>query len=68
MNGNALDITTLESWLWEAACAIRGDVGAPKYKDYILPFTKMQFLCSKKLKRSRKQPMRNYGRYEKNKG
>ena len=32
-----LDITTLENWLWEAACKIRGDVDAPKYKDYILP-------------------------------
>lgn len=32
-----LDITTLETWLWEAACRIRGPVDAPKYKDYILP-------------------------------
>jgi len=32
-----LDITTLESWLWEAACKIRGEIDAPKYKDYILP-------------------------------
>ncbi|MCX8193754.1 MAG: type I restriction-modification system subunit M [Candidatus Pacearchaeota archaeon] len=32
-----LDIKTLESWLWEAACKIRGQVDAPKYKDYILP-------------------------------
>jgi len=32
-----LDIKTLESWLWEAACKIRGDIDAPKYKDYILP-------------------------------
>lgn len=32
-----LDITTLENWLWEAACKIRGDIDAPKYKDYILP-------------------------------
>jgi len=32
-----LDISTLENWLWEAACKIRGDVDAPKYKDYILP-------------------------------
>jgi type I restriction enzyme M protein len=36
--GNStLDITTLENWLWEAACKIRGPVDAPKYKDYILP-------------------------------
>ena len=33
----ALDITALESWLWEAACIIRGPVDAPKFKDYILP-------------------------------
>jgi len=32
-----LDIKTLETWLWEAACKIRGPVDAPKYKDYILP-------------------------------
>lgn len=32
-----LDIKTLESWLWEAACKIRGPVDAPKYKDFILP-------------------------------
>ena len=36
-NHNTLDITTLESWLWEAACIIRGPVDAPKFKDYILP-------------------------------
>ena len=32
-----LDVSTLESWLWEAACVIRGPVDAPKFKDYILP-------------------------------
>jgi len=32
-----LDISTLEQWLWDAACQIRGPVDAPKYKDYILP-------------------------------
>lgn len=35
--GLFLDIQTLENWLWKAACAIRGTVDAPKYKDYILP-------------------------------
>lgn len=34
---NGLDLSTLESWLWDAACVIRGPVDAPKYKDYILP-------------------------------
>jgi len=32
-----LDIKTLEGWLWECACKIRGEIDAPKYKDYILP-------------------------------
>ena len=30
-------VETLEQWLWDAACAIRGPVDAPKFKDYILP-------------------------------
>ena len=33
----ALDMPMLESWLWDAACAIRGAMDAPKFKDYILP-------------------------------
>ncbi|MEJ5166710.1 MAG: class I SAM-dependent DNA methyltransferase, partial [Thermoanaerobaculia bacterium] len=32
-----LNIKSLENWLWEAACSIRGEIDAPKYKDYILP-------------------------------
>ena len=32
-----LDISTLETWLWTAACAIRGATDAPKFKDFILP-------------------------------
>src|SRR4030067_3494836 len=32
-----LDIKTLETWVWDAACSIRGAVDAPKFKDYILP-------------------------------
>ncbi|WP_340695724.1 N-6 DNA methylase [Hydrogenobacter thermophilus] len=32
-----MDIKTLENWLWEAACVIRGPIDAPKYKEYILP-------------------------------
>ena len=32
-----LDLSTLENWLWEAACVIRGPIDAPKFKDYILP-------------------------------
>jgi len=37
MPNNKFDIKTLENWLWEAACKIRGPIDAPKYKDYILP-------------------------------
>jgi len=37
MAQNNLDTKTLENWLWEAACKIRGPIDAPKYKDYILP-------------------------------
>src|SRR5256885_6641522 len=33
----ALTISSLEGWLWDAACSIRGAVDAPKFKDYILP-------------------------------
>lgn len=36
-NGHKLDLPALESWLWEAACQIRGPLDAPKFKDYILP-------------------------------
>jgi len=32
-----LDINALETWLWDAACAIRGATDAPKFKDFILP-------------------------------
>jgi type I restriction enzyme M protein len=32
-----LDISTLEQWLWDAACEIRGATDAPKFKDFILP-------------------------------
>ena len=32
-----LDVSTLETWLWDAACAIRGATDAPKFKDFILP-------------------------------
>ncbi len=36
-NNGTLDISALETWLWDAACIIRGPVDAPKFKDYILP-------------------------------
>ncbi|MCL5437595.1 MAG: type I restriction-modification system subunit M [Candidatus Thermoplasmatota archaeon] len=34
VNGNS---KSLEPWLWEAACSIRGEIEAPKYKDFIIP-------------------------------
>jgi type I restriction enzyme M protein len=39
MNANqtGLDIKSLETWLWDAACKLRGPIDAPKFKDYILP-------------------------------
>jgi type I restriction enzyme M protein len=32
-----MDVRALETWLWDAACQIRGPLDAPKFKDYILP-------------------------------
>jgi len=40
-----LDISTLENWLWEAVCSIRGPIDAPKYKDYIIPLIFYKRLC-----------------------
>jgi len=41
-NGNG---KSLENWIWDAACAIRGAKDAPKYKDYILPLIFVKRLC-----------------------
>lgn len=35
-NGD-MQVKELETWLWDAACQIRGPLDAPKFKDYILP-------------------------------
>ncbi len=32
-----LDVKSMETLLWKAACAIRGEKDAPKFKDYLLP-------------------------------
>jgi type I restriction enzyme M protein len=32
-----LDVKSMETMLWKAACSIRGEKDAPKFKDYILP-------------------------------
>ncbi len=36
-NGHVLDVKSMETMLWKAACSIRGEKDAPKFKDYILP-------------------------------
>ena len=41
-NGND---KSLESWIWDAACSIRGAKDAPKYKDFILPLIFTKRLC-----------------------
>ncbi len=40
-----LNDKSLESWIWDAACSIRGAKDAPKYKDYILPLIFAKRLC-----------------------
>jgi type I restriction-modification system DNA methylase subunit len=41
---NASD-KSLESWIWDAACSIRGAQEAPKFKDFILPLIFTKRLC-----------------------
>src|SRR5438045_6721523 len=36
---------SLESWIWDAACSIRGAQEAPKFKDFILPLVVTKRLC-----------------------
>jgi type I restriction enzyme M protein len=36
---------SLETWIWDAACSIRGAQDAPKYKDFILPLIFAKRLC-----------------------
>lgn len=42
MNGNN---KSLESWIWDAACSIRGAKDAAKYKEFILPLIFTKRLC-----------------------
>jgi type I restriction enzyme M protein len=35
--GGGLDLKAMEGMLWKAACSIRGEKDAPKFKDYLLP-------------------------------
>lgn len=45
MPGNGQNGKSLESWIWDAACSIRGAKEASKYKDYILPLIFVKRLC-----------------------
>lgn len=45
MGNNNNNSKSLESWIWDAACAIRGAQDAPKYKDFILPLIFTKRLC-----------------------
>lgn len=44
-NGNGTKEKSLESWIWDAACSIRGAQDAAKFKDYILPLIFVKRLC-----------------------
>lgn len=44
-NGNGSPDKSLESWIWDAACSIRGPQEASKYKDFILPLIFVKRLC-----------------------
>lgn len=44
-NGNGEKVKSMESWVWDAACSIRGAADAAKYKDYILPLIFVKRLC-----------------------
>ena len=43
--GNKENGKSLESWIWDAACSIRGAKDAPKYKEFILPLIFTKRLC-----------------------
>ena len=45
MTESIVEDKSLESWIWDAACSIRGAKDAPKYKDYILPLIFAKRLC-----------------------
>ena len=45
MATNGSNNKSLESWIWDAACSIRGAKDAPKYKEFILPLIFAKRLC-----------------------
>ena len=44
-NNHINEDKSLEQWLWDAACSIRGAKEAAKYKDFILPLVFTKRLC-----------------------
>ena len=42
MNNNG---KSLENWIWDAACSIRGAKDVAKYKEFILPLIFTKRLC-----------------------
>lgn len=44
-NGNNTNDKTMEAWIWDAACSIRGAADAAKFKDFILPLIFVKRLC-----------------------
>ena len=45
MAGSRNNDKSLESWIWDGACSIRGAKDAPKYKEFILPLIFAKRLC-----------------------
>ena len=45
MGNNEKNGKSMESWIWDAACSIRGAQDAPKFKDFILPLVFTKRLC-----------------------
>ena len=45
MNMTEQNGKSLESWIWDAACSIRGAKDAPKFKEFILPLIFTKRLC-----------------------
>src|SRR5437763_2421632 len=45
MKNSLVKDKSLESWIWDAACSIRGAKDAPKYKEFILPLIFTKRLC-----------------------
>ncbi len=43
--GRSQKAKSMESWIWDAACSIRGAQDAPKFKDFILPLIFVKRLC-----------------------